>query len=341
MRGRQFGFLGALAAAWIASRIAIGAIEPEPQRLNVIPASPTLMPMQYRSTALPMAVPGNTVTQKRQTASPNLVSGFQSPVPNRHRFDVTNLPKPPETSSSNLMDQQQKKLRFQMTETHAPPQRSRSPNVRFYGYSFFRGQSGNNVLGTGGQYGGSQSGFAATWALSKPISPNAEPAIALLARGAIAHKQPEERELAAGLRLRPLPKVPVSLTLEHRLRNGQKDASALYLAGGHAVNLAQHFRLEGFAQAGLVSGKANGHFFDLMLRSDRKLATIGRNPVRAGVGVWGGGQAGIFRIDAGPTVSNDITLSRAHVRISADWRFRIAGDAAPASGPAMTLSTSF
>ncbi len=62
---------------------------------------------------------------------------------------------------------------------------------------------------------------------------------------------------------------------------------------------------------------------------------------RAGAGLCGGGQSGVFSIDVGPTVRTDIAIARTNLRLSADWRIRIAGDAAPASGPAMTLSTSF
>jgi len=40
-------------------------------------------------------------------------------------------------------------------------------------------------------------------------------------------------------------------------------------------------------------------------------------------------------------VRTDLVIARTNLRLSADWRIRIAGDAAPASGPAMTLSTSF
>jgi hypothetical protein len=126
------------------------------------------------------------------------------------------------------------------------------------------------------------------------------------------------------------------------LRNRRADAFAVYAAGGITQAALPHeFRLDAFAQAGVVSGQDGGAFFDLTGRAERRLARVGTAPVTLGGGIWGGGQAGIFRIDAGPTIGTEIDLGPANMRIHADWRFRIAGDAAPASGPALTLSTSF
>jgi hypothetical protein len=36
-----------------------------------------------------------------------------------------------------------------------------------------------------------------------------------------------------------------------------------------------------------------------------------------------------------------LPIGRTAIRASAEWRFRVAGDAAPDSGPAVTLSTDF
>lgn len=90
-----------------------------------------------------------------------------------------------------------------------------------------------------------------------------------------------------------------------------------------------------------MSGEDGGPFFDISSRADRKLLSAGNTPVTVGAGIWGGGQKGIFRIDAGPTVGTEIPVGDTRLHITADWRFRIAGDAAPGNGPALTLSTSF
>lgn len=219
-----------------------------------------------------------------------------------------------------------------------PPSKAPPSAFTIYGYSFFRARSAKSVLSTIGQYGGSQSGFVADLFLNPPHEGQVEPPTALQIRGAIAHDVPEEWELAAGLRWKPARTIPMSLSVERRFRNGRKDAFAAYVAGGTSIQLPLQSNLESYVQAGLLSGKQGGPFFDFTARVDRKLGTT---PLVAGMGIWGGGQSNLFRIDAGPTIKNDFSISDTQFRISADWRFHIAGDASPKSGPAMTLSTSF
>jgi len=58
----------------------------------------------------------------------------------------------------------------------------------------------------------------------------------------------------------------------------------------------------------------------------------------AGFGVWGGAQPGVYRVDAGPRVTMQV---RNNVRVHFDWRQRLAGNAKPDSGPAITLASDF
>ncbi|HET6535129.1 MAG TPA: hypothetical protein VFG41_03010, partial [Sphingomicrobium sp.] len=58
----------------------------------------------------------------------------------------------------------------------------------------------------------------------------------------------------------------------------------------------------------------------------------------AGFGVWGGAQPGLYRVDAGPRISMRV---RKNIRVDFDWRQRLAGNAAPGSGPAITLAADF
>jgi hypothetical protein len=58
----------------------------------------------------------------------------------------------------------------------------------------------------------------------------------------------------------------------------------------------------------------------------------------AGFGVWGGAQPGLYRVDAGPRLTMKV---RRNVRVHLDWRQRLAGNAQPGSGPAVTLATDF
>ena len=60
-----------------------------------------------------------------------------------------------------------------------------------------------------------------------------------------------------------------------------------------------------------------------------------------GAGSWGGIQRDASRLDVGPTLRLDLTVGEVPARVSVDWRERVAGDAAPESGVAATLSTRF
>jgi hypothetical protein len=132
------------------------------------------------------------------------------------------------------------------------------------------------------------------------------------------------------------------ITAERRFRHAAPDAVAIYLAGAKSgVALPLEFKLEGYAQAGYVSGKSGGAFADFNARADRRLGKIGNAPISGGVGIWGGKQRDAGRIDIGPSLRADMSVGDMQMRMTADWRFRIAGSASPGNGPAVTLSTSF
>jgi hypothetical protein len=59
-----------------------------------------------------------------------------------------------------------------------------------------------------------------------------------------------------------------------------------------------------------------------------------------GGGAWGAVQPGVSRIDIGPRASLRLPGLQG-ARLVADWRFRIHGNAAPASGPSLTLAADF
>ncbi|MEY4238629.1 MAG: hypothetical protein RL339_1230, partial [Pseudomonadota bacterium] len=95
------------------------------------------------------------------------------------------------------------------------------------------------------------------------------------------------------------------------------------------------------AQAGDVGGPGGTAFVDGQLRVERRLLRLGRSELRAGLGAWGGAQKGANRIDVGPSATLDFPVGGGQGRVSADWRLRAAGNAAPQSGPAITLSAGF
>jgi hypothetical protein len=155
-----------------------------------------------------------------------------------------------------------------------------------------------------------------------------------------------EREAALGLQLRPVARLPLALAGEARLTAvpGRTYVRPAVFAVTELPPFALPLGLRGelYGQAGYVGGRFATGFADGQLRIDRRLAGIGKGDLRLGGGVWGGVQKGTSRLDAGPTLTIGQPLGGSgSLRLGADWRFRVAGKAAPGSGPAVTLSAGF
>lgn len=190
-------------------------------------------------------------------------------------------------------------------------------------------------------YGASQAGAVVRYRLA-PSSPNRP---ALYARVTSGLQSPRGEEFAGGLSARPIARVPASAMVEVR---ATRTASGTVLRPALAVvsevppiKLPQGFRAEVYAQAGYVGGRFATGFVDGQGRLERRIAGAGRWELRAGAGAWGGAQKGAGRIDVGPTATLALPLGSVGSRVSADWRFRVAGNAVPTSGPAITLSAGF
>lgn len=190
-------------------------------------------------------------------------------------------------------------------------------------------------------YGGSQTGLVIRYRLA-PVSPR-KPVLYLRATSAL--QRPRDETLAAGLALRPVPRLPVVAAAElraTRMASGTRLRPAVALITElPPVALPLGARGEAYAQAGYVGGTAATGFVDAQLRLDRPVLALGSVQLRAGAGAWGGAQDGAGRIDLGPSASLGFKLGATNARLSADWRFRVAGRAAPDSGPALTLSAGF
>ncbi len=212
-----------------------------------------------------------------------------------------------------------------------------------------RGGNGYNLPGAGlpganltsGAYGASQAGAVIRYHLA-PSSPH-RPAAYLRVSSAL--ERPRGEEAALGLSLRPLPKVAVAAMAEARVTrtlSGDVIRPAAALVSEFPPQpLPLGLRAEAYVQAGWVGGKGSTMFADGQARLERPLLSSGRLELRAGAGAWGGAQRGAQRLDVGPTATLAVPLGAAGGRVSADWRFRVAGDAAPGSGPAVTLSAGF
>ena len=193
-----------------------------------------------------------------------------------------------------------------------------------------RGVIGPSSLASGGTLGGSQAGARLNYNITRQIAASLRTSSDVGRRGG---------EVAAGIRVQPLANVPVWLTAERRQRLGRygggRNAFALFAEGGvYDRPLPWQFSLDGYLQAGVAGFRSRDRFIDGGL-------TVARPVYRqfyAGLGVWGGAQPGLYRVDAGPRVTMRV---RNNMRVHLDWRQRLAGNAQPGSGPALTLAGNF
>lgn len=343
MRGRQFGFIGLLCTSWVTARVffltisADASVQQASSETAILPAAITkqdLLRAEPARTDCCLYHAGHSVPLRMATTSPRQAHSRYQAMPSQ-LVSASIGPQQTGTATAPLAS----------FPTMLPPPASANARkfpLEVYAYSFWR--SGNATPGPigNGQYGGSQSAIIASYPLRRFKSGDRAALLSLVGRAAIAHGNSAERELAAGLRWRPLQRLPLHFTAERRLRHGRADAFATYVAGGvSAVPLPLKFNLDGYAQGGFVSGKSGGAFADFNARADRKFGQAGPASFAAGAGIWGGGQDDIFRVDVGPSLRADIATGSTNFRLTADWRFRIAGKAEPGDGPAVTLSTSF
>jgi hypothetical protein len=202
---------------------------------------------------------------------------------------------------------------------------------------FLRPEGSAQLAAGGGVLGGSQAGGRILYRLNddanRPLSLSARLYSALDRSGA---------EAALGVEWQPVAKLPVRLLAERRqkLDQGGRSAFAVLAHGGVSdAKLVGPVVMDGYAQAGLVGLGSPDLFADGSVQLGLPLDRDKRLKVSAGL--WGAAQPGTARLDAGPQVSYRLPVAGTAVRVAAEWRFRIAGDAAPASGPALTLATDF
>jgi hypothetical protein len=190
--------------------------------------------------------------------------------------------------------------------------------------------AGSRSLASGGQLGASQAGARLVYNFNRQLALAGRLSSEVGRRGG---------EVAAGIRVQPLVSVPIWLTAERRQAIGRygggRSDFALFLEGGlYERPLPWNFALDTYFQGGVVGVRTRDLFFDGALTVTRPLF---RN-FSAGLGVWGGAQPGLSRVDAGPRLTMRV---RKNLKVHVDWRQKLAGNARPGSGPALTLSGDF
>ncbi len=220
-------------------------------------------------------------------------------------------------------------LPLQPGRVHASPAR-----WSLSAWAFVR-HGGTAPLAAGGLLGGSQAGARLTYRLNRD---SGRP-LALSARLSTPLRRGSGAEAALGVDWKPARRLPVHLLAERRQALGREGRSAFAVTfyGGVSDASLGRFRIDGYAQAGIVGARSRDRFADGSLRVSLPLTAR----ARLGAGAWGAAQPGLARLDIGPQAALRLPVAGRAVTLAADWRVRVAGDAEPGSGPTLTLATDF
>lgn len=207
------------------------------------------------------------------------------------------------------------------------------------GWLYLREGSGNasGTIGGSSQLGGSQAGLRLAYGFGETGR------VRGYGRATMALQRPRQRELALGLAFAPLARLPADLAVEQRVAAGPEGRTALAVMASGGVSdiaLPAGFRLDAYAQAGVVGARRRDGFADGAIVVDRRLGSREAS-LRLGALAAGAVQPGAARVDVGPRMTLRLPEVGEGSRIALDWRQRIAGDARPASGLALTLASDF
>lgn len=190
-------------------------------------------------------------------------------------------------------------------------------------------RDGNNSVGQlangPAQLGGSQAGIIFAYHFD-PKS-KLRPAAYIRATQAIGGSG--EGEVAVGMKARPISTLPVDVHAEMRLLDapaGTEVRPAIVATGGFDDLPVTHgVSARGYGQAGYVGGRYETGFVDGRIVTEKSVTSSDRGKISIGAGIWGGAQRGAARLDVGPSASLVVPVKGASLRLSADYRIRIAG----------------
>ena len=206
------------------------------------------------------------------------------------------------------------------------------------GWLFLRQGSASapGPIAAGGELGGSQAGMRIAYGFGDQGRARA------FARATIATDRPDQREVALGLAFAPVARLPVDIAIEQRLAVGREGRTALAATVGGGVSdvaLPGGFRLEAYGQAGVVGVHRRDGFAEAAVVVDHAVGPDA--PLRLGTLAAAAAQPGASRVDVGPRLTLRLPDVGRGGRIAVDWRQRVAGEARPASGLAVTLAADF
>lgn len=152
---------------------------------------------------------------------------------------------------------------------------------------------------------------------------------------------PDQEALTAaiGVSWRPLPGVPLAVTAERLFAAGAygRDAWSARVGGGSERALPWSLTLTGYGETGVV-GRRPDWFAGGQLGLERRFDLPLGFSAAPGLQLWASGEHArdtVWRTDVGPMLR--IGHTRWPTSVSLDYRWRVGGNAEPASGPAVTI----
>lgn len=201
-------------------------------------------------------------------------------------------------------------------------------------WALFRGDGGQS-LADGGALGGAQAGMR--------VFARVHGALSATVRLSTPLNGPGGREAAIGIALRH---GAAGVIVERRIAlsgDGRNGTAVIAYAGVYDRPVAAGIKLDGYVQAGMVRQSGTARFADGAATLTRHVTGNRDHGVELamGGGAWAGAQPGVARLDIGRTVSVRGRLGNLGWRINGEWRQRVAGNAAPGSGPTISAGIDF
>ena len=326
--GRPLRFLGLTIGGWTVARVLLLWPQAETMRdliRDIVPiaragAGPVGRPMARIERTGPRLGPVGRTRQSATVSSrsimPVLLTPRQDPHPPPDPKPAMLVPSPYGSMPALLPDARRSDSRWSGS-----------------GWAILRNGGAGTV--TGSRLGGAQAGVRVAYALgtARRVAVAARLTTPLEGRG---------REAAIGVEWRPT-RLPARIVAEQRIAlDGGGGGPVLGIVGGiDPTPVLGRLRLEAYAQAGGIVRDGVEGFVDGAARLTHPLAEASGVRVDLGVGGWGGAQRGAARLDIGPSLGIVLPVAKANLRLTLDWRERVAGDARPGSGPALSIGTDF
>ena len=298
---------------------------PYPQSQQPV-VRPVVVPVYYAAASAPSLPPGPTPL-RGVLPTPEPAPEFYSRIPALDEWPLSRI-------AATSLPPLRSTVAAPAQSLPAAVNRNQIDRVQLTAWALLRAQRAGIVapssLANGGTLGGSQAGARLSYNITRQIAATLRTTSEVGRRGG---------EVAGGVRIQPVGGIPLWLTAERRQRLGRfgggRNAFALFFEGGvYDRPMPWRFSLDGYLQGGVVGFRSRDRFVDGGLTLTRPVY----RQFSAGLGVWGGAQPGVYRVDAGPRVSMRV---RNNVRVHVDWRQRVGGNAQPGSGPAITLTGDF